>query len=102
MFSDTTQSPRYSSYSQDTTNLRLCWIAAESPDEPGRRRLRSGSKANADAGSPVIAEELGVRRSKRKSRQTLESSDDEGGADGQPAAKLHLDLQPNDQVCSGC
>lgn len=81
---------------------KLCWYAAESPDDPGRRRLRSGSKVNTDASSPVIAEQPGVRRSKRKSRQTLESSDDDGGTDGQPAAKRHLDLQPNDQVCSGC
>ena len=87
---------------QPIYSQRLCLYAAESPDDPGRRRLRSGSKVHADAGSPVIGEEPAVRRSKRKSRQTLESSDDEGGADGQPAAKRHLDLQPNDQVRSGC
>lgn len=87
---------------QPTCSQRLCWYAAESPDDPGRRRLRSGSKVNADAGSPVVAEEPVVRRSKRQSRQTLESSDDEGGTDGQPAAKRHLDLQATGKVCSVC
>ncbi|KAL3148578.1 hypothetical protein ABBQ38_014010 [Trebouxia sp. C0009 RCD-2024] len=70
-------------------------LTAESPDNQGRRRLRSSSKANAGASSPGIAEELQVRRSKRKSRQTVESSDDDG--DGQPATKRHLDLQASDQ-----
>lgn len=79
---------------------RQCCHAAESPDNQGRRRLRSSSKVNAGASSPGIAEELQVRRSKRKSRQTVESSDDEG--EGQPATKRHLDLQANDKVCIIC
>lgn len=78
----------------------LCWHAAESPDNQGKRRLRSRSKAGAGVSSPGIAEELQVRRSKRKSRQTVESSDDDG--DGQPASKRHLDLQANDKVCIIC
>ena len=73
---------------------RLCWDAAESPDNHGKRRLRSSSKADAGASSPAVGEELQVRRSKRKSRQTVESSDDDG--DGHPATKRHLDLQAAD------
>lgn len=41
-----------------------------------------------------------MRRSKRKSRQTVESSDDDG--DGHPATKRHLDLQADDKVCITC
>lgn len=81
-------------------SYRLFWHAAESPDNQGRRRLRSSSKVNAGVSSPGIAEELHVRRSKRKSRQTVESSDDDG--DGQPATRRHLDLQANDEVCLIC
>ena len=42
-----------------------------------------------------------MRRSKRKSRQTLNSSEDEG-TDGQPATKRHLDLQATGKVCISC